>query len=174
MNEQIKALQDELQTLKDEAKALSEVTPWDDDQTARSHSLSEEIDTCKADLAARIDLHAKTTSADEFLNGQAGATMQSISADLTTEQVQELAKIDPDKKFRALKALKATGTHPYLSSIISDKVTARETAKRFGYFALASAPRTVSANSQFFLPTTNGRIAFSTRFVSSGIRPSSR
>jgi hypothetical protein len=40
-------------------------------------------------------------------------------------------------------------------------------------FALALAPPTVSANNQFRLPTTNGRIAFSQALLSIGYRPSS-
>lgn len=40
--------------------------------------------------------------------------------------------------------------------------------------ALALAPLTEWANSQFFLPTTNDRIAFSARLLSTGIWPSSR
>jgi hypothetical protein len=37
--------------------------------------------------------------------------------------------------------------------------------------ALASAPRFVSLKSQFFLPTANGRIAFSARLLDSSVPP---
>ncbi len=42
------------------------------------------------------------------------------------------------------------------------------------FIALALAPRVVSANNQFFLPVTYGRMAFSARLFEISIRPSNK
>ena len=133
MNPQLKALHEELQALTDESKKLVESSSLSDDEITRASELVELIGTTKAKISAITDLEGATHTAQQFLNGPAGETLRSISGDLTDDQANALAKIDPDKKIAAIRGLRGRGLTPYLLSITDDREGAFQMARAVGY-----------------------------------------